>query len=80
MEENLESAPHSILEGEISPKETALLACPETINIHNLGGLVLERDNRAKEYLCQGRWAEYERALEVLEEILKENSRLMKQK
>jgi hypothetical protein len=80
MEEDLDSALSSLLGGEILPKEIALPARPETVTIYNLGGLALEHYNRAKEYLRQGRWAEYGKEIEELEKVLKEMSTLEKGK
>ena len=80
MEENLDKALSSVLEPEIFPKEVASPAIPETLDINNLAGLALEHYNRAKDYLRQGNWAEYGKELEHLEKILKDITRITKEK
>ena len=80
MEETLDKALSNVLEPEIFPKEVASPAIPETLDINNLAGLALEHYNRAKDYLRQGNWAEYGKELEHLEKILKDITRITKEK
>jgi len=80
MEENLDKALSRVLEGGVFPKEVASPLIPQTLNIYNLGGLALEHYNKAKDYLRQGNWAAYGKELEDLEKVLKEISRITREK
>ncbi|OEU45335.1 MAG: hypothetical protein BBJ60_07190 [Desulfobacterales bacterium S7086C20] len=80
MEENLDKALSSVLGGQIFPKQLASPTISQTQDISNLGGLALQHYNKATDYLRQGNWAEYGRALENLENILRELSGITKEK
>ncbi|MBW2317655.1 MAG: UPF0182 family protein [Deltaproteobacteria bacterium] len=80
MEENLDKALRSVLGGQIFPKQLASPTISQTQDISNLGGLALQHYNKATDYLRQGNWAEYGRALENLENILRELSGITKEK
>jgi uncharacterized membrane protein (UPF0182 family) len=80
MEENLDKALSSVLGGQIVPEPLASPSIAQTQDISNLGALALQHYNKAKDYLRQGNWAEYGRELENLEKILKEISRITKEK
>jgi uncharacterized membrane protein (UPF0182 family) len=74
MEENLDKSLRRVLGGQISPQKLAAPTMTETQDSSNLGVLALEHYNKAKDYLRQGKWAEYGRELDKLEKILKEIS------
>ena len=74
MEETLDKALSSVLEGEISPEELAVPAAIETLESSNLGVLALDHYNKAKAYLRQENWVGYGEELAKLEAILKQLS------
>ena len=78
MEENLEKALNSLLEGERVPKKLATPAIPGSQNIYGLSKLALEHFDKAKGYLREGNWSEYGRELEQLEKALREMSGITK--
>jgi uncharacterized membrane protein (UPF0182 family) len=78
MEQNLDKALSSALEGKISRKVLTSPSLPPTLDVSNLGALALDHFNRAKAYLRQGNWAEYGKELENLEKVLKEMAEVMK--
>jgi uncharacterized membrane protein (UPF0182 family) len=80
MEERLDKALNSVLDVQISAKQSVSPSIPETRDTSNLGVLALEHYNRAKDYLRQGNWAEYGRELENLEKILEKISSITKEK
>jgi uncharacterized membrane protein (UPF0182 family) len=80
MEKNLDKALSIVLGREMSRKELASPLVPQTLNIHNLGGLALEHYNKAKDHLRQGNWAEYGKELENLENVLKDISSIAEEK
>ena len=80
MEQNLDKALSSALEGKISRKVLTSPSLPQTLDVSNLGALALDHFNRAKAYLRQGNWAEYGKELENLEKVLKEMAEVMKDK
>jgi hypothetical protein len=92
MEQNLDKALSSALEGKISREVLTSPSLPQTLDVSNLGALALDHFNRAKAYLrqgnCnrakaylrQGNWAEYGKELENLEKVLKEMAEVMKDK
>ncbi|HUU81386.1 MAG TPA: hypothetical protein VMW90_08055, partial [Acidobacteriota bacterium] len=80
MEENLEKALNSLLEGERVPKKLATPATPGSQNIYGLSKLAMEHFDKAKGYLREGNWSEYGRELEQLEKALREMSGMTKQK
>jgi uncharacterized membrane protein (UPF0182 family) len=80
MEQNLDKALSSALEGRISRKVLTSPSLPQTLDVSNLGALALDHFNRAKAYLRQGNWAEYGKELENLEKVLKEMAEVMKDK
>jgi len=80
MEQNLDKALSSALEEKISRKMLASPSLPQGLDVSNLGALALEHYNKAKAYSRQGNWAEYGKALENLEKVLKEMAEVMKDK
>ena len=80
MEENLDKALRGVFEEKIFPEEVVSPVIPQTLDIYNLGGLALERYNKAKVYLRQGNWAAYGKELEQLEKILKDMSKIKEEK
>jgi uncharacterized membrane protein (UPF0182 family) len=74
MEEKLDKALSAILEQEMPPEHLASPSVPETPGGANLGEQAMEYYNKAKAYLREGKWAEYGRELDKLENILKEMS------
>ncbi|MFC1821293.1 UPF0182 family protein, partial [Thermodesulfobacteriota bacterium] len=74
MEENLDKALNGVLNAEISLKPSSVPTAPQTEDISNLSVLALEHYQRAKDYLREGKWADYGRELEKLEQILKDLS------
>ncbi len=80
MDDDLEKALNSVVEGAVAAREPVSPPVSETLNIYNLGVLALEHYNEAKAYLRQGNWAAYGNALDKLENILKDISSIAKQK
>jgi len=80
MDDDLKKALNSVLEGAVASKEPVSPLVPETLNIYGLGSLALKHYNEAINYLRQGNWAEYGKALENLEGVLKEISGMTKEK
>ena len=80
MENNLDTALGRVLGDDIFPDQTASPAIAQTQDISNLGVLALEHYNKAKDYLRQGKWAEYGRELDNLERVLKEISSKTREK
>jgi len=80
MDESLDKALESLLGTEVVVKEPVASAISETVDIYDLGALALQHYNEAKDNLRQGNWAEYGRALENLEGVLKEISGMTKEK
>jgi len=80
MDETLDKALNSLLGTEVVVKEPVSPLVPETLNIYSLGSLALKHYNEAINHVRQGNWAEYGRALENLEEVLKEISGMAKDK
>ena len=76
MEEDLDKALNSVFGGQIFSKQAASASISQTQDISDLGVLALEYYNKAKDNLRQGRWAEYGRELENLEQVLLEISKL----
>ncbi len=75
MEDKLDKALSAILGEEISPEHLASPSISATPGDANLGERAMQHYNKAKAYLRQGKWAEYGRELDNLENILKELSR-----
>ena len=71
MEENLDKALMSVLEGETVLKEGSVPAAKEVLQSSPLGVQALELYNNAKEYLRRGNWTGYGEELDKLEEVLK---------
>ncbi|MFQ6077630.1 MAG: UPF0182 family protein [Thermodesulfobacteriota bacterium] len=80
MEENLDKALSSVFGRKILPKEPASPLVPETLDIYTVAESVLEHYDKVRDYLRQGNWAEYGRELEELEKVLKEMSKITKEK
>ncbi|MBW2668899.1 MAG: UPF0182 family protein, partial [Deltaproteobacteria bacterium] len=82
MEENLDKALSSILDIEITPKQSASLAIPQIKGegLSKLGATALDHYNKAKAYLRHGDWTGYGRELENLEKILKGMSGMKQEK
>jgi len=80
MEQNLDKALSSALEGRISRKVLTSPSLPQTLDVSNLGALALDHFNRAKAYLRQGNWAAYGKELENLEKVLQEMAEVVKDK
>ncbi len=80
MDDDLKKALNGVLEGAVAKKEPVSPLVPETLNIYSLGSLALKHYNEAINHARQGNWAEYGRALENLEGVLKEISRMTKEK
>ena len=74
MEENLDAALNQILDGAVSKAPSTVSTAVQTEGVSDLGALALEHYKLAKDYLKQGKWAEYGRELENLEKILTEMS------
>jgi uncharacterized membrane protein (UPF0182 family) len=74
MADNLNLALSGLLGKEIVSEETPLPSTPETRDDSVLGLKALEHYNKAKDYLRQGKWAEYGTELESLGEILEKMS------
>jgi uncharacterized membrane protein (UPF0182 family) len=72
MAEDFYKALNSVLEGEITAKETISTQITSTEGISDLGALALQHYNNAKAYLSKGDWAGYGNELEKLEEVLKQ--------
>ncbi|MFC1580844.1 hypothetical protein ACFL4N_08020, partial [Thermodesulfobacteriota bacterium] len=72
MEDDLEMALSSVLGGQIITEQIAPTTIPQTDGTANLGLLALEHYNKAKSYMRQGKWAEYGKELENLEQVLNE--------
>jgi len=79
MDENLDKALAALLGDHVMPERVASPTGPQTRDLSNLGASALEHYNRAKDYLREGKWAEYGRELEDLEKILKEMAGLNKE-
>jgi len=79
MDEDLDKALNSLLGTEVVVKEPVASAISETVDIHDLGALALQHYNEAKDNLRQGNWAEYGKALDRLEQVLIEISRMAKE-
>jgi uncharacterized membrane protein (UPF0182 family) len=80
MEETLDKALSHILERSISAEQSTSPSMPQTEGVSNLSALALEHYKLAKDYLRQGKWAEYGRELENLEKILTEMSGIDQEK
>jgi uncharacterized membrane protein (UPF0182 family) len=80
MEENLDKALRRVLGGQIKTMPALTPSLPKSRDAANLGVLALEHYNRAKDYLRQGKWAEYGRELESLEKVLKQMTTMEKEK
>jgi len=80
MDDDLKKALNGVLEGAVAKKEPVSPLVPETLNIYGLGSLALKHYNEAINHARQGNWAEYGRALENLEGVLKEISGMTKEK
>jgi uncharacterized membrane protein (UPF0182 family) len=80
MDEDLDKALESLLGTEVVAKRPVSPGIPETVGIHNLGALALQHYNEARDNLRQGDWAGYGKALERLEQVLMEISRIVKEK
>jgi len=72
MGENLDMALASVLDYQIITEKMAPASIPRTDDTLNLGLSALEHYNKAKGYMRQGKWAEYGKELENLEQVLKE--------
>ena len=73
MEETLEQALRSALEGqEGSPTKSALPSLLKKLDQSALGARALEHYNKARDFLRQGKWAEYGKELENMENVLKQ--------
>jgi uncharacterized membrane protein (UPF0182 family) len=79
MDEDLDKALNTLLGTEIVAEKPSAPAISETTNLYSLGALALQRYNEAKDNLRQGNWAEYGKALERLEQVLIEISRMAKE-
>ncbi|MDY6972869.1 MAG: UPF0182 family protein, partial [Thermodesulfobacteriota bacterium] len=80
MDENLDKALYRVLGEKISLEESTLPPIPRTLDIHDLARSALGHYNRALDHLRLGKWAEYGKELEKLEEVLIELSKLRKGK
>ena len=70
MEETLDKALKMALGGMTLPQKVATPITASTTVTDNIGREALEHYQKAKDYLRQGNWAEYGKALEKLEKIL----------
>jgi len=75
MDKDLDKALYRVLGEEIFSGEPASPFIPRTLNIHDLAGSALGHYNKAIDHLRLGKWAEYGKELENLEEVLKELSK-----
>jgi uncharacterized membrane protein (UPF0182 family) len=80
MEEKLDTALKRVLGAVEIHKKVVSPEISETGKISDLGPLALKYYNNAKEYLQKGDWAGYGRELEKLEDILKQLSKISKDK
>ncbi len=80
MEENLDKALGRIFGKETFPRELTSPLVSETSNIYTLVAPALEHYNKAQDYLSQRNWTGYGAELENLEKVLKEMSRITKER
>ncbi len=80
MEENLDKALGGIFGKETFPRELTSPLVSETSNIYTLVAPALEHYNKAQDYLSQRNWTGYGAELENLEKVLKEMSRITKER
>ena len=74
MENNLDMALRRVLGDQVFAEQAASPGTAQTQGVSDLGMSALEHYNKAKDYLRQGKWAEYGKELDSLEKILKEIS------
>ena len=70
MENDLNTALYKVLEGVTSLKETASIVKVPASVTDRIEGDALEQYRKAKDFLRQGKWAEFGKALDELEKIL----------
>ena len=70
MENDLNAALYKVLEGVASLKETASIVKVPASVTDRIEGDALEQYRKAKDFLRQGKWAEFGKALDELEKIL----------
>ena len=80
MEESLDRALSGLLGGKVVTEEPRPAAAEKTQDIHTLAGSALEHYNKAMDHLRQGKWAQYGKELQDLEEVLEKMSRITSEK